>query len=53
MMLGRYLAAGAAGERSPTEARLWLERAVAQGVTEAQADLAALIDGPAEVAFQG
>ena len=39
-MLGRYLASGAAGEQNPAEARMWLERAVAQGVPEAEADLA-------------
>lgn len=42
LMLGRYLATGAAGERDPVEARLWLERAVAQGISEAQPDLAEL-----------
>jgi TPR repeat protein len=39
-MLARYLISGAAGEKSPTEARVWLERAVAQGVPEAESDLA-------------
>jgi TPR repeat protein len=42
MMLGRYLAQGAAGTYDPVEARLWLERAIAQGVEEAQEDLDAL-----------
>jgi uncharacterized protein len=42
MMLGRYLAAGAAGAPDPDEARLWLERAVAQGIEDAQADLETL-----------
>ena len=42
MMLGRYLARGLAGPRNPAEARVWLERAVAQGLTDAKADLAAL-----------
>ncbi len=42
MMLGRYLARGLAGERDPDQARQWLERAVAQGLAEARADLAAL-----------
>ena len=36
MMLGRYLARGLAGERDPAEARIWLERAVAQGLPEAK-----------------
>ena len=43
MMLGRYLAEGAAdGEPDPVEARSWFERAAAQGIEDAQADLAAL-----------
>jgi TPR repeat protein len=42
LMLGRYLAEGAAGEPDPAEARSWLEQAAAQGIEEAQADLAAL-----------
>ena len=42
LMLGRYLASGAAGERNPLEARLWLERAVAQGISDAEPDLAEL-----------
>ncbi|HEY2132619.1 MAG TPA: hypothetical protein VGH36_06555, partial [Acetobacteraceae bacterium] len=42
MMLGRYLARNVAGVHDPVEARLWLERALAQGLQEAQADLAAL-----------
>jgi len=33
-MLGRYLASGAAGKPDPVEARLWLERAIAQGVPD-------------------
>ena len=41
-MLGRYLAEGAAGKPDPSEARLWFEQATAQGIEEAQADLAAL-----------
>jgi len=40
LMLGRYLARGVAGESNPAEARLWLERAMAQGVLDAQSDLA-------------
>jgi len=31
-MLARYLAGGVAGERNPAEARLWLERVLAQGI---------------------
>jgi hypothetical protein len=42
LMLGRYLAEGAAGEPNPAEARLGFEQAAAQGIEEAQADLAAL-----------
>jgi TPR repeat protein len=42
LMLGRYLASGAAGKPAPEEARQWLERAVAQGILDAQADLADL-----------
>ncbi len=41
-MLGRYLDAGAAGELDPAEARTWLERAAAQGIAEAEQDLASL-----------
>jgi hypothetical protein len=41
-MLGRYLASGATGKPNPMEARLWVERAVAQGVPDADADLAEL-----------
>ena len=42
LMLGRYLAEGAAGEPDPAEARRWFEQVAAQGIEEAQADLAAL-----------
>ena len=42
LMLGRYLDAGAAGELDPAEARTWLERAAAQGIAEAEQDLATL-----------
>ena len=45
-MLGRYLARGIAGERNPVEARLWLERAAAQGHAEAKAELTALTTRP-------
>ena len=41
-MLGRYLAEGVDGEPNPSEARSWFEQAAAQGIEEAQADLAAL-----------
>ncbi len=47
MMLGRYLARGLGGPRDPVEARLWLERAVAQGLVEARSDLAGLPSPPA------
>ena len=50
MMLGRYLARGLAGERDPERARVWLERALAQGLQEARGDLAALPPAPAEPA---
>jgi len=42
MMLGRYLINGSAGDLNHQEAQLWLERAVAQGIADAEADLAAL-----------
>jgi TPR repeat protein len=42
LMLARYLASGAARKSNPVEARIWLERAVAQGVLEAARDLAEL-----------
>ena len=42
LMLGRYLAGGVAGEHDPVQARLWLERAAAQGILDAESDLAAL-----------
>jgi TPR repeat protein len=41
LMLGRYLAEGVAGAPNPSEARSWFEQAAAQGIEEAQADLAA------------
>jgi TPR repeat protein len=41
-MLGRYLARGLASEKDLTGARYWLEKALAQGVAEAQAELDAL-----------
>ena len=34
-----YLGADAVGAPDPVEARLWFERAFAQGIDEAQADL--------------
>ena len=42
MMLGRYLARGLAGERDFDRARVWLDRALAQGLQEARNDLAVL-----------
>jgi TPR repeat protein len=42
LMLGRYLATGAAGERNAIEARDWLERAAEQSIAEAEFDLAEL-----------
>jgi hypothetical protein len=48
MMLGRFLMRNVAGEHNPAEARVWLERAVAQGLQDAKADLAALPPAPNE-----
>ena len=42
LMLGQYLAQGLAGPRDTIEARLWFERAIAQGIGEAQGELDAL-----------
>ncbi len=42
MMLGRYLARNLAGVKDIGKARRWLERALAQGMQDARADLAAL-----------
>ena len=42
MMLGRFLLRNVAGEHNPAEARIWLERAVAQGLQDAKADLNSL-----------
>jgi len=42
MMLGRFLARGLGGQSDPREARIWLERALAAGIAEAQVDLDAL-----------
>ncbi len=52
MMLGRFLARGLGGEQDVREARLWLERAQAAGVTEARYDLDRLSDA-AEPALLG
>jgi hypothetical protein len=41
-MLARYLASSGAGERNPVEARMLLERALAQGVPETDGGLAEL-----------
>jgi TPR repeat protein len=53
MMLGRYLARGLGGERNPEEARVWLEKAKAQGLRDAEVDLAALPPPPAPAAAPG
>jgi TPR repeat protein len=42
LMLARYLANGAVGQRNLSQACLWLERASAQGVFDADRDLADL-----------
>lgn len=42
LMIGRYLSKGIAGERNLEAGRLWLKRAVAHGVDEANEDLAEL-----------
>jgi TPR repeat protein len=42
LMLGRYLVDGVAGNHDLSEGRLWLERAAAQGIPDADADLAKL-----------
>ncbi|MER9953193.1 hypothetical protein [Mesorhizobium sp. M0047] len=39
LTLGRYLCNGRAGEHNPLAGRVWLERAVAQGVREAVDEL--------------
>ncbi|MBX9823644.1 MAG: SEL1-like repeat protein [Xanthobacteraceae bacterium] len=44
LMLGRLLAAG---EHDPMEARRWFEKALAQGIAEAESDLAELTSPPA------
>jgi uncharacterized protein len=46
MMLGRYLARKLGDELNIEEARRWTERAIAQGMEEAKADLAALPPAP-------
>ena len=48
LMLGRYLARGLAGQTDLAEARTWLQRAKAQGMAQADAELARL--GPAKPA---
>jgi hypothetical protein len=48
-MLGRFLLHGDAGDLNPVEGRMWLERAVAQGITEAEHD-PALAPAPVTVA---
>jgi TPR repeat protein len=42
MMLGRYLSRGLGGQQDAAQARVWLEKALAQGLSEAQGDLDAL-----------
>ncbi|AAW60490.1 SEL1-like repeat protein [Gluconobacter oxydans] len=42
MMLGRYLVRGLAGVTDPVEGRIWLERAKAQNIRDAEAELALL-----------
>ncbi|MBF0887286.1 MULTISPECIES: tetratricopeptide repeat protein [Gluconobacter] len=42
MMLGRYLCRGLAGVTDPVEGRIWLERAKAQNIKDAEAELALL-----------
>jgi TPR repeat protein len=44
LMLGRYLARGVAGQTDLAEARLWLQRARAQGIDQADAELARLAE---------
>jgi TPR repeat protein len=39
LMLGRFLMRGLAGEQDPDAAKLWLEKAQAGGMTEANDDL--------------
>jgi TPR repeat protein len=50
-MLGRYLRKGLASPANPTEARLWLRRALDLGVTEAAQDLAELDPPPPDNAL--
>jgi TPR repeat protein len=42
LMLGHYLRSGVAGRQDLREARYWFESAVAQGISEAEAELADL-----------
>ena len=46
MMLGRYLMSGLAGDLDPVEGRKWLERAVEQGIAEAELDLGTVLAMP-------
>jgi TPR repeat protein len=48
LMLGRYLANAAGDEDDPVEARHWLEKALAQGIVDAETDLAELTSPPAQ-----
>jgi TPR repeat protein len=45
--------AGAAGERDALEARDWLERAAAQGIADAESDLAELARNEATLSLEG
>ncbi|MGH7118720.1 MAG: tetratricopeptide repeat protein [Acetobacteraceae bacterium] len=49
LMLGRYLAHGAAGDPDAERARAWLARALRQSLAEARADLDALLRQRPEV----
>ena len=46
LMLGRYLANATAGEHDPVEAHRWPEKALAQGISGAESDLAELSSPP-------
>jgi TPR repeat protein len=48
MMLGRFLARGLGGQTDTREAKIWLERAKASGVEEANFDLDRLAE-PAQL----
>jgi TPR repeat protein len=46
LMLGRFLARGLGGDPDPKEAKLWLDRALAAGIAEANTDLESLAAEP-------